>query len=81
MSPEMLDPNRRRFLHGASAAGAFFAAHGLTAAEPKPSSSLSRDREGAPFLRRLELLSSAPLAAMQEFYHNSLGLSLVEKKP
>jgi catechol-2,3-dioxygenase len=71
-------PDRRHFLTWASAAGAFFAAHGCSAAEePKR----DKNGKGEPLIRHLELLSSAPLADMKAFYHKSLGLSVAEEKP
>lgn len=74
----MLQPNRRHFLARASAAGAFFAAHGCSAAEgPMP----KRAGRGEPLLRHLELLSSAPLTDMKGFYHQALGLGVVAEKP
>ena len=74
----MHQPDRRRFLTWASAAGAFFAAHGCSAAaEPMP----TREARGEPLIRHLELLSSAPLADLKAFYHESLGLGVAEEKP
>jgi catechol-2,3-dioxygenase len=74
----MLQPDRRHFLAWASAAGAFFAAHGYSAAEePMP----KREAKGEPLIRHLKLLSSAPLADMKGFYHKSLGLGVAEEKP
>lgn len=35
----------------------------------------------APRIRRLELLSAAPLAEMKAFYHQALGLNIMEEKP
>jgi catechol-2,3-dioxygenase len=71
-------PDRRLFLASASTAGAFVAAHGCWAA-----GELQRAKDGQddPLIRRLELVSSAPLADMKEFYHKSLGLDVVEDKP
>ena len=74
----MFQPDRRHFLAWASGAGAFFAAHGHSAAEkPIPKS----EGKGEPLIRGLELLSSAPLADMKAFYHKSLGLGVTEEKP
>jgi catechol 2,3-dioxygenase-like lactoylglutathione lyase family enzyme len=82
MTPQTLQLDRRRFLTWASAAAAFFAAHECLAQEkPKPESpSGERERTG-PRIRSLELLSSAPLAKMKEFYHQALGLSVVDEQP
>src|SRR4051794_9418380 len=38
-------------------------------------------RRRGPRILGLELLSSAPLAGMKDFYHKSLGLGVVEDKP
>jgi hypothetical protein len=73
--------NRRRFLAWASASAALIAAHPLTAlgdaGRPAP-----RQRGAVPPARilSLELLTSASLAAMKEFYGGSLGLAIVEEK-
>ena len=66
-------PDRRHFLAWASAAGAFFAAHGFpAAAEP----AANKDGKDEPLLQHLELLSAAPLADMKAFYHTTLGLGV-----
>jgi catechol-2,3-dioxygenase len=79
MKPQLPPTDRRRFLNWAAAMGAFFAAHGFGAAdEPKPAPAA---KPGGPRIRRLELLASAPLEKMKEFYHQSLGLRVVEEKP
>lgn len=79
MGSQSLDLDRRRFLSWASAAGTFFAAHGF--AMPQQSNvgfPLGNAEEGAPRIRSLELLSSAPLPSMKEFYQQVLGLRVIE---
>jgi catechol 2,3-dioxygenase-like lactoylglutathione lyase family enzyme len=72
-------PDRRRFLAWSSGAAAFFAAHGLgMAEEPTGIAANSTGHEDVPHIRSLELLSGAPLATMKKFYHESLGLPVVE---
>lgn len=75
---QMHQPDRRHFLTWASAAGAFFAAHGCSAAEEPLQ---KREAEREPLILHLELHSSAQLADMKAFYHESLGLGVAEEKP
>jgi len=78
MDPRQLRHDRRRFLGWTAAA--FFAAHGCNATEEgKPPSQSGKGEKGEPRIRSLELLSAAPLAAMKDFYHQSLGLRVEEK--
>ena len=70
--------DRRRFLKSASFAAGFFAMHNspelLTAAPGTgPSSGPS------PRIRRIEMATSAPLDEMRAFYHQTLGLEVVEE--
>ena len=82
MNPQMYGLDRRRFLKWASAAGAFFAAHGwLAAEEPKSRSLREQSSQDGPRLRHLRLVSSVPLAQMREFYQGLLGLRLLEDTP
>lgn len=77
MNPQPVKPDRRRFLAWASASAAFFAAHGFAAENPErkpPSKSDVTD----PRILSLELVSSAPLTEVKAFYHESLGLSVLE---
>ncbi len=74
--------NRRHFLTWASAAGAFFAAHGWSMAEDvEDGSSPGREEGDGPRIRSLELLTAAPLPIMKEFYRQLLGLRVVEDQP
>jgi catechol-2,3-dioxygenase len=80
MSSQHLPPDRRRFLGWASASAAFFAAHGCTASgTPGPASGVPA--EDRCRILSLELLSSAPLAKMRVFYHQSLGLRVADEQP
>ena len=82
MSPQKNGPDRRRFLKGAVFASAFFAAHDFGGAQdPETGDSPVEDDEDGPRILRLELMSSAPTAEMKEFYHDSLGLPVVEESP
>src|SRR5262249_13150446 len=82
MTPQVSQPDRRRFLNLATAAGAFFAAHGCgDAEEPKSPAPTVKDGKVNPRIRSLELASFAPLVAMKEFYHRLLGLPVAEDKP
>src|SRR5262245_51577371 len=82
MIPQVPQLNRRRFLNLATAAGAFFAAHGWgNAEEPQAPAPPDKGGQKDPRIRRLELASSAPLADLKEFYHRLLGLPVVEEKP
>ena len=78
MDPNTLHADRRHFLTSASAAAAIIAAHGCTPGE-ESNGDRRREKENSPRIRRLELLSSAPLTKMKEFYHKLLGLA-VEKE-
>jgi catechol-2,3-dioxygenase len=80
MKPQDLQIDRRRFLAWASCLAAH---HGLAAeglASGSTPTSRGRDEPG-PRILGLELLSSAPLATMKEFYHRSLGLRLLGEAP
>lgn len=69
--------NRRQFLKGASAF--VLAAHeGLALSHPKNAKRIANN--DAPRLLRLQLLTAAPLAKMKSFYHELLGLPLIEEK-
>src|SRR4051812_26551895 len=67
---------RRRFLGWASGSSAFFAAHGLFAAQATPTARTEEAMEHR--ILSLELLCAVPLATMREFYHRLLGLNVVE---
>jgi hypothetical protein len=76
----VLQPDRRSFL-GWAAAGAFFAGHGGSdMGRETPRSQAGKCKEDGPRIRALELLSTASLASMKYFYHQSLGLD-VEQTP
>src|SRR5688572_23831954 len=74
-------PDRRHFLRQSSAAAMFLAAHSVSAAtEPKAPTPPAKADAAGPRIRRLDLLTAAPLAKMKEFYHTTLGLSVAEDK-
>jgi catechol-2,3-dioxygenase len=75
-----LSLDRRRFL--ASASASFLAAHHGVAAEGS-GPGLSSPTPPVPGRRilGLKLLSAAPLATMKEFYHQALGLRLLDEGP
>jgi catechol-2,3-dioxygenase len=82
MDPQVRQPDRRRFLSCASAAAALFAGQGSMAANTSPPESrLNRREKADPRILGLELLSSAPLDKMKEFYCQSLGLRLLVEQP
>jgi catechol-2,3-dioxygenase len=81
MHPQRLQPHRRRFLQWASTAAAFFAVHDCPAEEKPMPGSPAEGLEAAPRILSLELLSSAPLAKMKEFYQGSLGLGVLDERP
>src|SRR5262249_48613974 len=82
MGSRDLRPDRRRFLGRASTAAAFLAAHHGLAAVGLASAIPSRGQnEPGPRILGLELLSSAPLATMKAFYHQSLGLPVLDDGP
>jgi catechol 2,3-dioxygenase-like lactoylglutathione lyase family enzyme len=65
---------RRQFLQRASAAALFLVAH------PEPVLADSEGPEdGQPLLTGLKLLTAAPFAAMKAFYHDQLGLAVLEE--
>jgi catechol-2,3-dioxygenase len=73
--------DRRKFLEGATAAMALVPAHGTIAAwQGQESAVLPRQKVIVPRISGLELLTSVPLAKMNEFYHQSLGLPLLEEE-
>ena len=80
MRSEPLDIVRRRFLTWVSGAGAFFAAHGFSVSQAadgeSPISSTTKDPSR---IRALELMTAAPLPQMLDFYHQQLGLPLIEQ--
>jgi hypothetical protein len=81
MNPQHVPPDRRHFLGQASAAAIFLAAHGCAdATEPKSPTPPARADAAGPRIRRLELLTAAPLAKMKEFYHTTLGLAVADDK-
>ena len=69
--------NRRQFLQGASAL-ALTVHEGLAASFPKNVARMAKPDE--PRLLRLRLLTAAPLVRMKTFYHDLLGLPLIEEK-
>ncbi len=82
MRPHKTEPHRRHFLQGICAAGAFFSLHDLiTANELELREFSTEDDDDKPRILQLELLSSAPMAEMKQFYHVTLGLPIVEEKP
>jgi catechol-2,3-dioxygenase len=82
MNPHLPQPDRRRFLSWSSAAGAFLAASGCTPGEEaQPQSSPAQREKARPRIVSLQLLSAAALAKMKEFYHQSLGLRIVDEQP
>ncbi|MBI3408402.1 MAG: hypothetical protein HY040_08600 [Planctomycetes bacterium] len=87
MSSQNPRTSRRSFLAGASAFGAVLAAHqigagGGTTQEGQKAKSKANGSESpdAPRILSLELLTAAPLPRMKEFYHDSLGLRVVEDR-
>ena len=82
MHSQLLHPDRRQFFTVASTAAAFLAVHHATATErPMPESPSEKPKDAAPRIRSLELLTAAPLAKMKEFYHQSLGLRVLDDEP
>jgi catechol 2,3-dioxygenase-like lactoylglutathione lyase family enzyme len=73
--------DRRRFLAWLAGANAFFVAHGCGFPDPKPATPTEAGAKGGPRIRRLHLASAAPLEDLKAFYHNSLGLRLLEETP
>jgi hypothetical protein len=77
MDQQLLNPDRRRFLTWA----ALFAAHGHIASENAGAAQGQGElKETGPRILSLELLTSAPLAKMREFYHQSLVLRVAEEQ-
>lgn len=69
--------NRRQFLKSASALA--LAAHaGLALSSPKNATRIVTN--GAPRLLRLRLLTAKPLMEMKKFYHELLGLPILEER-
>jgi catechol 2,3-dioxygenase-like lactoylglutathione lyase family enzyme len=83
--------NRRRFLQTATTTvtavglgeqAALPAALGSSdSGKPGLASSSKGRKETSPRILRLELLTSAPLAKMKAFYHQSLGLRVLDEQP
>src|SRR5687767_8112253 len=79
MNLPQLALSRRQFFETVDA-GALLTAHHsfaqvpLTNQPPRPLSN------GNPCILNLELLTSAPLGLMKDFYHKSLGLQVVESR-
>lgn len=77
-------PDRRRFLQWTCTSGAFFAAHGFGMAQQATDSA---DSPGSPGradrnrIRRLRLVSAAPIAEMAAFYRDKLGLNVTASSP
>jgi catechol-2,3-dioxygenase len=72
--------NRREFLTGSSLSMALIAAHdGAAAGKPGDTPSQRKRKESLPRIVSLELLTSAPLAQMKAFYHQSLGLRVLDE--
>lgn len=82
MSPQFLRPDRREFLARASTAAALIAAH-HTLPSWNRGLALPPDKHEriAPRISSLALLTSVPLGKMKEFYHQTLGLIVVDEKP
>ena len=69
--------DRRQLMTWASASAALLAAHGRAGwGQAGP----VEKREADLRILSLELLTAAPLPAMKDFYHRSLGLSVREEK-
>jgi catechol-2,3-dioxygenase len=81
MQPHAFPTDRRRFLSWVSAAPVFFAAHTCFAAGSKQVSTSQQRAKPGPRIRSLELLSSAPLVHMKAFYHETLGLRVLNEQP
>jgi catechol-2,3-dioxygenase len=79
MDPHSLRPGRRQFLTWTSSFAAFLAAHGSINAD-KPSKEFSPLEGKRPRILSLELLCSAPLAKMRDFYHQLLGLRVMDEQ-
>jgi len=71
--------NRRQFLHSASAM-AFLAAHEQFVRKVSSVSRLAIPNNGVARILKLRLVTAAPLAEMKKFYHELLGLPLLEDK-
>jgi catechol 2,3-dioxygenase-like lactoylglutathione lyase family enzyme len=78
---------RRSFLSRASAFGAVLAAHRVLVDPEAPAQTPSqaapagdREHHNGPRILALELLTAAPLARMKEFYHEALGLRVIEEQ-
>jgi hypothetical protein len=81
MPPIHSSLDRRQIFRTAPAAIAFFAAHGFAQGRPSGSDTrISVPTVSSPRLLKLEMLSSAPLSEMKSFYHDKLGLPVVEDK-
>jgi len=77
MNKQNKSMNRRQFLKSASALA--LAAHdGLALSHPESATRMPNN--DAPRLLRLRLLTAAPLTRMKSFYHELLGLPLLEEK-
>jgi catechol 2,3-dioxygenase-like lactoylglutathione lyase family enzyme len=70
--------SRRVFLGGVLASAAVIAAHAQAPAGSSPPD--TRRKSAAPRILSLELLTAAPLARMREFYHQALGLRVLEEQ-
>ncbi len=80
-TPPLFEPDRRRFLAGAFASAALVAAHRFLAwGEPAGGAPSAAREHAGPRILALELLTSAPLAAMKEFYGGALGLRVLEER-
>jgi catechol 2,3-dioxygenase-like lactoylglutathione lyase family enzyme len=80
MHRRTIDLDRRRFLAGI--AGAVVAAHGCAPSDQPTQAPVPAQRAGAgPRILAIELLSAAPLTAMKAFYHQLLGLQVLDEHP
>ena len=70
---------RRKFL-GASGAAALLAAHRCLAQDRSNARPAVAAKDMNPRILRLELLTSAPLAQMKKFYHQTLGLRMLDER-
>jgi catechol-2,3-dioxygenase len=74
--------DRRGFLTSASASAALIAAHrSLLSWNPGLASAPDDHKRTDPRILGLTLLTSAPLEQMKEFYHQVLGLRILEETP
>lgn len=81
------EPNRRHFLYGSIAASLVTVLHPSHAISFPQDPDEDKNNEGnnnqidQPLIHSLQLLTAAPLSEMKEFYHDKLGLTVLDEQP